>query len=451
MPPAPSEKAPAAEVASDVAVNSSKTLFYCSLIAMTGFPLGWEVGHTGNLISSAEFLLYFASTTAELPAMVLGIIVSSFNLGCLVGCLAIPPLASRIGFKPSIVASSSVYAVGWLVQFLVLVVHISSSYLLFSGGRFLCGLCCGAFTVLGPIFISHQVLNQSRLGFYLSFFQVSICIFILIGNLLFFFTPDSLVAMITSMVFNLLTVLSVLLVPESNHYLLQRGNKNKIVRNFRKLLKIDHETQLMDKVDEFVNKTSSESKPFDIYTCMRCCLVMVFQQLTGINYFFYFAVIIFNKVLTVNLSNIPIIIMGIINLIGSFVSSKLILKYGPITLLKIGSICITVLLVIYSTIGLTIDNSPNFSLSIILIGISWVFVFVFAISWGPCSNLVINLISNNNHTIIGFAVFSNWMANFLITILSPIIIQTIGFGYGLIFGVSALVLIFFTEHIQRII
>lgn len=434
----------------DVQVNTTNTILYCSLIALTGFPLGWEVGHTGNLISNADFQNHFGAS-----ASVLGIIVSSFNFGALIGCLAIPPLSKVVGFRYSILVASAVYLLGWLIQFLVLILNASTNYLWFSSGRVLCGVCCGALTVLGPVFISHQVLNKAHLGFYLSFFQISICIFILVGNVLFYISSNPLVAMVTAVVFLLLSILSLAFVPESNLFLLQKGRHNAITRNFRSLFKIDHETQLMQKVDEFIHPVPAAEpklpKYFDVKNCIRCCAVMVFQQLTGVNYFFYFAVIIFNKVLTVNLSNIPIIIMAVINLVGALVTSKLILKFGPINLLKTGSISMTILLVMYSILGLIIDSSPNLSLSIIVIGISWLFVFIFAISWGPCCNIIINLLSNNNSTIISVAVFTNWLANFVITISSPIIIQTIGFGYGLVFAASALALIFFTEYIQKMI
>lgn len=434
----------------EVQVNTTNTILFCSLIALTGFPLGWEVGHTGNLISNPDFQDSFGAS-----ASVLGIIVSSFNFGALIGCLAIPPLSKMVGFRYSILAAFLVYLLGWLIQFLVLILHVSTSYLWFSSGRTLCGVCCGALTVLGPVYISHQVLTKAHLGFYLSFFQISICIFILVGNVLFYISSQPFVAMITALVFVLLSILSLAFVPESNHFLLQKGRHNAITRNFRNLFVIEHETQLMQKVDEFIHPepTTEPKLPnrFDVKTCIRCCVVMVFQQLTGINYFFYFAVLIFNKVLTVNLANIPIIIMAAINLIGALVTSKLILRFGPINLLKTGSISMTILLVMYSILGLIIDTSPNLALSIIIIGISWLFVFIFAISWGPCCNIVINLLSNNNSTIISIAVFTNWLANFVITISSPIIIQTIGFGYGLIFAASALALVFFTEYVQNLI
>lgn len=178
---------------------------------------------------------------------------------------------------------------------------------------------------------------------------------------------------------------------------------------------------------------------------IQCCVMMVFQQLTGINYFFYYGSIIFSS-LGIN-TTIVSIIMSVVNLVGSLMSNIIIGKFGRIQLLlMIGSAIMSLLLTIYMILAYI--STPGTLAGMVLI--TCLFIASFATTWGPIPGILVTRISCNSNDIIGLANCVNYTANCLITVITPIMISAVGFNFSLLFIVSLILLVIYIYYMSSL-
>lgn len=405
---------------------------YCVILSISGFFLGWDVGTAGYLINERFQQVYRANT------LMMGLVILSFNLGCLIGCIGVCQVCTwAIGYNGTFRVGSLIYIIGSVIQLVIFI--ISGNQYIFILGRLSCGICCGMLCLLGPIYMSHLIIDSAKKGYYLSFCQIVVCLSILAGNIANYTTYP----VIYGIQIGMAVIINGLLffVPESPQYYLQHKKYFAIKQIFTKL------TNDENKAMEFIKQESMKKlvDKFEMGRMWKCCLIMIFQQLTGINYFFYFGGIISQSFLQTP-SRIPMIIMSVINLIGSVVGTRLISKYDPITILKLSSMVMIMLLISYLILGEFIETHPAIGISLLIT--SCLYIFLFAISWGPCSGVLNNEISQDNQRIMGLSIGTNWFTNFLIGTISPTLIEKLSFNYGIIFAIFISILIFFIRKIS---
>ncbi|CUM64997.1 uncharacterized protein PRCAT00002615001 [Priceomyces carsonii] len=413
--------------------NDRRIIEACLIISFCAFPLGWDVGTTGFMVSHQSFTNSYGS----LSSLMIGVLISCFNLGCLVGCLTIGQL--KMNLKYAIQISLSIYLLGSGVEWLASYENWGLTVYLF--GRVFCGVCCGALCVIAPIYTSELIVNESKRGPYLSFFQAQVCGWILLGNLANVLYDRMgqpfLVVIYAKVAFTLLFGISLLRVPNSIKYYLEKKAIDKLYGVYRQIY-VNADAELVDReIDYYVPSPSDQGwvsifKSPNLSKTMICCCLMAFQQLTGINYFFYYGNIIFN-------SSYSIIIMSVANLVGGLSSGKILQFFQIKTILIAGSFTMSLLMLAYSIFGLIQHTLVNV-ISPILIVITCLFILCFAVSWGPCCGILSCLISGNSSEIMGLAISVNWIFNFAISIVTPILIAKLEFSYGFIFCFNLLVM-----------
>lgn len=99
---------------------------------------------------------------------------------------------------------------------------------------------------------------------------------------------------------------------------------------------------------------------------------------------------------------------------------------------------------IMALVGLTKDEGDLFS-SYVTISMIFAFVVNFAYGWGPIVWVVCAEIFPLRHRsrCVGLTTMSNWVGNFLIAQMSPVLLESLGFGSFLVFaffGLCALLL-----------
>ncbi|CAH2355638.1 high-affinity glucose transporter Hxt2p [[Candida] railenensis] len=398
-------------------------LLHCCIISLTGLPLGWDVGTTGHIVSSKVFSDIFLNSATSV--IVVGTIVSILNLGCIVGAMTIGRRANSIGMKLSIWISSLVYMLGTGIEFLSF--NLKTSWWIYALGRLLCGVFIGVLGVVGPTYIGNIVKVPNAKRKCISWHQISCCFGIVLGNvmILAFREKSQLLNIIgsTKSLICLLVSAIVIVVPESK-------SKRRTIR--------DGEVSEHKNVEIFQAKfmISTVWKTFPskhLVDNLKCCSIMVLQQLSGINFFFYYVGIIFTGISPM----IPTILLGVINFATSFVSGSIFEKIGTRRSLFIGSIGMSICMILFATVGLFgVKHKLDFEgFLVVVVG---TYVILFATSWGPGSSVMVNEISVTSESM-AIAICSNWSANFVVAISTPVLSSKITFGLGYIFAFFLLV------------
>ena len=172
-------------------------------------------------------------------------------------------------------------------------------------------------------------------------------------------------------------------------------------------------------------------------------MIMTFQQLSGINYFFYYGTSVFKGV-GIKDPYITSIILSSVNFLSTILGIYYVEKWGRKTCLLYGSTNLLFYMMTYATVG-TFGRETDFS-NIVLIIVTCCFIFWFAITLGPVTFVLVSELFPLRTRAISMAIctFINWMLNFLISLLTPMIVSKIDFKLGYIFAACLLALIVFS-------
>ena len=88
-------------------------ILLCSMVAFGGFLLGWDVGTVGGIVNmksfQKQFNLKYSSDSDNNDNLLIGLIISVFNIGCAIGGLLLAKLGDRYGRRGGIAVGVEVY------------------------------------------------------------------------------------------------------------------------------------------------------------------------------------------------------------------------------------------------------------------------------------------------------------------------------------------------------
>ncbi|KAH7067328.1 general substrate transporter [Paraphoma chrysanthemicola] len=187
-------------------------------------------------------------------------------------------------------------------------------------------------------------------------------------------------------------------------------------------------------------------------TATGCC-VMFFQQFIGCNAIIYYAPTIFGQLgLSGKTSGLLATgVYGIVNTLSTLPALFLIDKIGRRPLLLSGAAGTFISLVIVGGIiggyGDTLRDHPAAGWT----GIAFVYIYDvnFSYSWAPIGWVLPSEIYNigTRSKAMSLTTSATWMSNFIIGLVTPDMLETIGYGTYLFFAAFALIAFFFTWFI----
>ncbi|KAL0872217.1 hypothetical protein ABMA27_004615 [Loxostege sticticalis] len=314
---------------------------------------------------------------------------SVINLGAAAVCFPIGLIMDAIGRKKTMLCLVLPFTLGWLL------ITFASSVAMLIAGRFITGIAGGAFCVTAPAYTS-EIAQDSIRGTLGSYFQLMITV-----GILFAYAVGSYTSVF---VFNILcTIIPIIFgvifffMPESPNFLVVKGKNDEareaLVRLRGNAYDVDGELDgLKQKAEEAKNNpvsfVSAITKKNALRAIMICYALMVFQQLSGINAVIFNTSAIFSSAGAAIPAAIATIIIGVIQVIATFVSSLIVDKLGRRILLLLSALvmclCSTALGVFFF---LQDTHGPNSS---IVESISWLplvslslFIIAFSIGFGP--------------------------------------------------------------------
>ncbi|KAJ9583693.1 hypothetical protein L9F63_021965, partial [Diploptera punctata] len=378
------------------------------------------------------------------------------GLGALFGSLPAGLLADKIGRKSVLLGVTLPYLMGWII-----IILARKSVIMLYSGRFILGLATGASTVVVPLY-AEEISETSIRGELGSYTDLSITVGILYVYAFGTFVPYTWLC-ISCLVLPLVFAVTFFWMPESPMYLLSKGRKFEAEKSLRWLRNIstldtasDTKTEF-DKMEESSNESCDNSKFFIKFTASSLVLkslrlvlaLMVFEQLTGTNAVDFYTVDIFEAADSTLSPYYCTLIVGVVQVIATFIAALLMDRLGRRFLLIVSSLGMAISLFVLSGFSLTKDQGGDVSSVnwIPLLGLN-LYTVCFSIGFGPvpwiitvelCTSETVGWISS-------LATSVNWGMIFLMTKVFILVLkawgQAVTYGILCVLCVCASVFVF---------
>jgi len=377
-----------------------------------------------------------------IPTNEKSLVVSILSAGTFFGALLAYPMADRVGRKWGIIASCVVFSLGVGLQ-------LDTQWATFVVGRVIAGFGVGLVSCLIPMYQSECAPKRLR-GAIVGLYQLAITIGALLAAIVLNATKNeqSHTSWRTPIAvqFAWAGILSggLLLLPESPRFLLHKGREEEARRALARLMTMPPDSSAVEyELDEIAtaleaDRALGQGSYLDCFkntearnglrTWTGICL-QAWQQLTGINFIFYYGTTFFKQA---GISNpfIITIIADCVNTAMTIVGVQLIDRVGRRRLLTIGAIGMCFCEFIVAIVGVTAGNiqanqAVNIPAQRVLISFVCIYIAFYAISWGPVVWVITGEIFPLSIRAKGMSlsVASNWLWNFGIGYATPYLVD----------------------------
>ncbi|MDC8102194.1 sugar porter family MFS transporter [Chryseobacterium rhizosphaerae] len=409
--------------------SNSNIIYKATLVASVG---GLLFGYDTAVISGA---IGFMKIYYQLSDVMTGWVASCALLGCIVGAMYSGKLSDYVGRKKVLMLS------GFLFTISSVGTAVAPNLWVFVLFRIIGGMGIGIASMLSPMYISEMAPAGIR-GRLISIFQLGI-----VSGILIIYFVNAYIAGIHNESWNISTgwrwmfgsgiipsvtfVLLLLTVPESPRWLAgQRRNTEAL-----EILSQINGKAIAQQELESINESLKDETPFSFSDVREPkvkralgigILLAVFSQITGINAIMYYAPEIFKATgVGSDSAFIQTILVGIINVIFTFVAIRYVDQWGRKKLLLLGTSGMSICLFI---VGLAFySQQQGYLVLIAILG----YIASFAMSLGPLTFVVIAEIfpTKARATAMSVATFFLWAAVFLVSQTFPVLIGSIGNAY----------------------
>ncbi|CCJ30095.1 unnamed protein product [Pneumocystis jirovecii] len=425
---------------------------------------GFDISSVSAFVTAPQYLEYFNRPSPFLQ----GVITSSMPAGSAISSLFSGFITNRIGHKAICQLSAWIWIVGAIIQ------SASGNAIHLILGRFISSIAIGLSSSQIPVWIS-ELSPKNKRGCLISIFQWSItwgiCIMFYISyGCTWIKGPTSFrVAWGIQVVPGLIFSIFVFFLPQSprwlaSHdrweeaqYIISKVNNKSDYNNPDVVAEIEEIRQAV-KIDKdnvgysaLFAKGSRKRTSIGFFT-------HVWQQFTGMNVIMYYVAYVFRMAGYKGTSNLLVSsIQYVLNVIMTIPALLFIDKWGRRPTFIYGAILMAILLYAESTfmsiggryisnydgsenIRWTMEDHPNLAKA--AIACSYLFVCVFASTWGPCAWIYVSEIFPHNQRTKanGLCTFANWTFNFVLAIFVPTAFKNIQWKTFIIFAVFSTIM-----------
>ncbi|KAH8793204.1 putative MFS monosaccharide transporter [Hyaloscypha finlandica] len=412
-------------------------------VAFGGILFGYDTGTIGGILAMPYWLKTFSTGYINpltkgpgITANQSSLIVSILSAGTFFGALTAAPTADFTGRRMALMITLVVFCFGVLLQ------TISVAIPLFVAGRFLAGFGVGLISALIPLYQSETAPKWIR-GTVVGAYQLAITIGLLIAAVVDNATKDRAdsgsyrIPIAIQFFWAIILGVGLLFLPETPRYLIRMGRDEKAAKSLSRLRRLPIDNPFL--IDELADIKANYEHELSLGTSsykdfltwhtlgkrlMTGCLLQSLQQLTGINFIFYYGTSFFTNSGIQN-PFVTTMITSAVNVASTFPGLYLVETWGRRRLLLFGAIGMFVSQMIVASAGTAFPGTTNMSAQKALVAFVCVYIFFFASSWGPVAWVVTGEIFPLGVRAKGLSMTtaSNWLLNWAIAYSTPYLVN----------------------------
>ena len=415
--------------------------------SLGGLLSGFDTG----VISGA---LLFINDTWPLTTLEQGWVVSSALVGAVVGAAVNGVLADVYGRKKVIIATGTIFAIGSILCGFA----TSVSWLI--AGRMILGLAIGMVNFVIPLYLS-ELSPQKVRGMLVSLYQLAITAGILFSyliNRIFALSEYNWRWMLgAGLIPALILLIGISFLGDTPRWLISKKREDEAKEIFKKIEPDEdadkHIEEIKSTLPKAVKVSQKKKKVFESWMLMPVSvgiIIMFIQICTGINTIIYYTATIFKAAgFTDTIGALYATIgVGFVNFAMTFVAIFFTDKVGRKPLLYAGLSGMTISLFALGA-SFYFKNTLGLDLKWVSVGSIVTFIACFAFSLGPIAWILISEIMplKIRGTAMSIATMSNFAFNFIIALIFPTLLETIGEAYTFwVFGFVGIFSLFYTYY-----
>ncbi|KAF2004386.1 glucose transporter-like protein [Amniculicola lignicola CBS 123094] len=420
----------------DVAGRSWPAICIGLFVAFGGVLFGYDTGTISGILAMDYWKREFSTEAdGEITAAQDSLIVSILSAGTFFGALFAAPFGDLLGRRLGLMTSAGiVFNLGVILQ------TASTSQPLFIAGRFFAGLGVGLVSALIPMYQSETSPKWIR-GTIVGCYQLAITIGLFLAAIVNNSTKNRQdtgsyrIPIAIQFLWSLILVVGLIFLPETPRYLIKMDRYDKAAKSLGKLrrLPIDHPAVVEELNEIQANHLYEMSLGKSTYTeCFKGtlgkrlltgCLLQSLQQLTGVNFIFYYGTQYFENAGFDNAFTIQVITNSV-NVASTFPGLYMVEKLGRRNLLLLGAIGMCVCQFIVAITG-TVAGTTDLPAQRAAIAFVCIYIFFFASSWGPVAWVVTGELFplKARAKCLSMTTASNWLLNWAIAYSTPYMVD----------------------------
>ncbi|KAH8809151.1 general substrate transporter [Xylogone sp. PMI_703] len=440
-----------------------KAYMMCAFAAFGGIFFGFDSGYINGVLGMNEFIHLIqglpipgpGASQAQIDAFVLpdwkkSLITSILSAGTFFGALIAGDLSDWIGRRTTIIFGCGIFLIGTILQTAV------NGLGLIVAGRLVAGFGVGFVSAIIILYMSEICPRKVR-GALVSGYQFCITIGLLLASCVDYATEKRTdtgayrIPIALQMAWALILAGGLFLLPESPRYFVKKGNLEQATIVLARLRGQPASSEyVQQELAEIVANNEYEMSVIpqngywsSWFNCFKGGLfnpssnlrrtilgtsLQMMQQLTGINFIFYFGTTFFQQLGTIKNPFLMSLITTLVNVCSTPISFYIIEKFGRRPIMIYGALGMFICEFIVGIIGVTAgrESEHNNSAVSAMIALICIYIFFFATTWGPAAWVLIGEIFPLPIRSRGVALStaSNWLWNCIIAVITPYMVGT---------------------------
>jgi len=437
--------------------------------AFGGIFFGYDTGWMGGVLGMPYFIKQYTGkdypdvkfpgdtssdaykaykTNFKVPAWEQSLTTSILSAGTFFGAIIAGDVADFIGRRITIIMGCFIFIVGCILE------TASTSIGVMAAGRIICGFGVGFISAIVILYMSEIAPKKVR-GAVVAGYQFCITIGILLANCVVYATQNRKdtgsyrIPIAIQFLWAIILGTGLALLPESPRYFVKKGKLDKAAKALASVRgqPIDSE-YIQDELAEIIANHEYEmsivpqtsyiggwancfkGKITDGSSNIRRTLLgiglQMMQQLTGINFIFYFGTVFFQQLGSIKNPFLISLITTLVNVCSTPVSFYIVERFGRRTLLIYGSIGMITMQFIVGIVGATAGKTSEHNHSAVSAMIAFIClnISVFAMTWGPTAWILVGEIFplTIRSRGVGLSTSSNWFWNCIIAVITPYLV-----------------------------
>ncbi|USP73161.1 hypothetical protein yc1106_00435 [Curvularia clavata] len=379
------------------------------------------------------------------------LVTSILSAGTFFGAIIAGDIADFIGRRITIILGCGIFVIGGILE------TASTGLGVMTAGRLIAGFGVGFISSIVILYMSEIAPKKVR-GAVVAGYQFCITIGILLANCVVYATQERRdtgsyrIPIAVQFLWAIILAVGLALLPESPRFWVKKGKLDKAAGALARVRgqPVDSE-YIQDELAEIIANHEYEmsvvpqtsylgswmacfegkiSKPASNSRRTTLGIVMqAMQQLTGINFIFYFGPVFFQQLGSISNPFLISLVTTLVNVLSTPASFVMVEKIGRRPLLVFGAAGMVIMQYIVGAIGATAgkntpDHPANPDATRAMIAFICLNIAVFATTWGPCAWIVIGEIFplTIRSRGVGLSTASNWFWNCIIGIITPYLV-----------------------------